>query len=187
MEIGYYNKEKIIAGIDPSLRSSGVIIIDTSGNILRKELIKPKKLESAERLVFIRDSIELILREEGVTDVGIEGFSFGSFGRSTFDLGGLGWILRVMLHEKKYKYFDISPSSLKSFIVKGNADKSMMMEAVYGIYGISFSDDNLCDAYSLSRMVLCLGDNTQKYAEKGGAQKLKKLKEKLQQNGIELK
>ena len=140
-----------------------------------------------ERLIFIRDQLSVILNRHNVSVVGIEGFSFGSFGRSTFDLGGLGWILRVLLKEQNFKYFDISPSSLKSFIVKGNADKSMMMESVYHKYGLAYKDDNLCDAYALARMVLCLGDETEKYSEKGGAQKMKKLREKLEKDGKELK
>lgn len=185
--VDYYKTGKIIAGIDPSLRSTGVVIIDDSGEILEKRLILTKKLKGVERLVFIRDEILMTLRKYNVDIVSIEGFSFGSFGRSVFDLGGLGWIIRTMLFENKYEFIDISPSSLKSFIVKGNADKNMMMESVNHIYGISFSDDNLCDAYSLARMVLALGDKTRSYAEKGGSQKIKKLREALLKSGKDLK
>lgn len=184
------NKEcpyKIIAGIDPSLRATGVVIIDSRGEIIKKELIRPKKLMGVDRLIYIKKEVLRILKEESVSVVGIEGFSFGSFGRSTFDLGGLGWIIRVMLNEEGFKFFEISPSSLKSFIIKGNADKSMMMEAVFHKYGIAFDDDNLCDAFSLSRMIHCLGDDVVKFSVKGGAQKLKKLREKLEKEGIELK
>lgn len=183
----YYSSGKIIAGIDPSLRSTGVVVIDDKGNIIEQKLIKDKLLRGADRLIKIKNEVSDILERNKVDIVAIEGFSFGSFGRSVFDLGGLGWILRVLLKEKNYKTFDISPSSLKSFIIKGNADKSMMMETVYHNYGISFSDDNLCDAFALSRMVLALGDETSKFSEKGGANKIKRLRENLMKSGLDLK
>jgi crossover junction endodeoxyribonuclease RuvC len=183
----YYNSGKKIAGIDPSLRSTGVVIINDKGEIIEQKLLINKSIKGADRLIKIRDEVAEILERNKVDIVAIEGFSFGSFGRSVFDLGGLGWILRVLLKEKNYNIFDISPSSLKSFIVKGNADKNMMMETVNHVYGISFSDDNLCDAFALCRMVLALGENTAKFSEKGGAQKIKRLRENLRKAGLDLK
>ena len=99
----YYSSGKIIAGIDPSLRSTGVVVIDDKGNIIEQKLIKDKLLRGADRLIKIKNEVSDILERNKVDIVAIEGFSFGSFGRSVFDLGGLGWILRVLLKEKNYK------------------------------------------------------------------------------------
>ena len=186
-KIGYENKTVVVAGIDPSLRATGVVILSQSGDIIKQSLIKTKNLSGAERLIQIRNEVCELLKKNSVDVVAIEGFSFGSFGRSVFDLGGLGWILRVMLKENGYKFFDVSPSSLKAFIVKGNADKSMMMESVNQIYGISFSDDNICDAFCLAKMVMALGDRVPEFSGKGGSQKLKKLREKLALSGLQLR
>lgn len=176
----YNNSTHIIAGIDPSLQKTGVIIMDSKGQVLGEELIKTK-LMGIERLVFIKNSILTLLKKHNVTIVAIESYSFGSRGRATFSLGELGGVLRVALMENKYNYFDVSPSSLKSFIAEnGSADKVMMREAVKKKYKLDISEDNICDAYSLSRMCLALGDSMPRFCAAGGSDLLKKLRTKFQ-------
>ena len=69
----YYGSGKVIAGIDPSLRSTGVVIVDDSGKIIKQELILTKKLTGTARLIYIRDKVCSLLEEHKVDIVSIEG------------------------------------------------------------------------------------------------------------------
>jgi crossover junction endodeoxyribonuclease RuvC len=179
LDKSYSNSSHIIAGIDPSLQKTGIIIMNSSGKVIHEELIKPKKLKSIARLKMIKDRLIHLLKVHKVTVVAIEGYSFGSRGRATFSLGELGGVLRLSLLENNFKFFDVSPSSLKSFVAEnGAADKVMMRQAVIRKYRLDISEDNICDAYGLARMCLFLGDSMPKFCAKGGAQLMKKLREK---------
>lgn len=179
LDKSYSNTNHVIAGIDPSLQKTGVIIMNSAGKVIFEELVKPKKLKSIARLKFIKDRILQILKTHKVTVVAIESYSFGSRGRATFSLGELGGVLRLSLLEGGYKFFDVSPSSLKSFVAEnGAADKVMMRQAVIRKYKLDISEDNICDAYGLARMCLFLGDAMPKFCAKGGAALMKKLREK---------
>lgn len=181
----FYGSKNVIAGIDPSLTKTGVIVMDDQGKVIHEELIETKKLRSMERLYVIKKRITEILEEYKVTIVAIESYSYGSKGRSIFNLGELGGVLRLLLWEKKYKYYDVSPNSLKSFIAdNGAADKEMMRAAVVRKYKLDIEDDNICDAFGLAKMVLRLGNEMTRFCEKGGAQILKKIRDK---EGIDLK
>jgi len=177
---GYRNSNEVIAGIDPSLQKTGLIILNSKAEVLEEALIKPHKdLKGIPRLKFIKDQLLKLLKKHGVTIVSIEGYSFGSRGRATFSLGELGGVLRLALLENGYKYFDVSPSSLKSFIAEnGAADKVMMRQAIRAKYKLDISEDNICDAYGLSRMCLSLGDEMPNFCAKGGSDLLKKLRTK---------
>lgn len=178
LDKGYQNSKQVIAGIDPSLQKTGLIIINSQGQVIEEELIKTK-LKGIERLKYIKDQLLALLKKHKVSIVAIEGYSFGSRGRATFSLGELGGVIRLALLEGGYNYFDVSPSSLKSFIAEnGSADKVMMRQAVRAKYKLDISEDNICDAYSLARMCLSLGDSMPKFCSKGGSDLLKKLRTK---------
>lgn len=179
LDKSYSGGEHIIAGIDPSLQKTGLIIMDSSGKVIFEELIKSKKLKGIARLKMIKDRLIVLLKQYKVTVVAIESYSFGSRGRATFSLGELGGVLRLALLENKFKFFDVSPSSLKSFVAEnGAADKIMMRQAIIRKYRLDISEDNIADAYGLARMCLFLGDSMPRFCSKGGAQLMKKLREK---------
>lgn len=181
LDKSFKNSHHVICGVDPSLQKTGVIILNSKGEIIHEALVKPKKLKGIARLVFIRDEVLSILKKFGVTVVAIEGYSFGSRGRATFSLGELGGVLRVGLLDNKYDFFDVSPSSLKSFVAEnGAADKVMMRAAVKNKYKLDIREDNICDAFGLARMCLVLGESMPKFCAKGGSQVMKKIREKHQ-------
>lgn len=179
LDKSFKNSPHVICGVDPSLQKTGIIILNSKGDIIHEALIKPKKLKGIERLIYIRDQVLSNLKKFGVTVVAIEGYSFGSRGRATFSLGELGGVLRVGLKDHAYDFFDVSPSSLKSFVAdNGSADKVMMRQAVKNKYKLDIQEDNICDAFGLARMCLVLGESMPKYCAKGGAQLMKKVREK---------
>lgn len=184
LHLTYLNNSKhVIAGIDQSLTKTGVIIMNSSGQIIFEKLVTPKKLKGVERLQFIRNEVMQVLRIYQVTVVAIENYSFGSKGRSLFNLGEIGGVLRLAFYDNKIKFFEVSPASLKSFISEnGGADKEMMRKAVLKKYKLDIVEDNICDAFSLARMCLVLGDALPEFSEKGGAELLRRIRNKYMIN-----
>jgi Holliday junction resolvasome RuvABC endonuclease subunit len=90
-----------------------------------------------------------------------------------FDIGEAGGVLKLMLYEQEYvldkNLYIIPPTSLKAFLTgKGNAKKPEIQKAILKIYGISFENDNLADAYGLGKMLLELGTELPKLCNKNG-------------------
>jgi len=166
----------IIAGIDLSLTRSGFVILDKSSKkILHQEFLNTKEMRGMQRILFIKKRILQKLEQFKVSEVILEGYSFGSKGRSIVSLGELGGVIRVALFENNYKYIDCSPNSLKAYTTgKGNADKDQMRQAVLIKYGIDFEDDNVCDAFSLAMMLIELGTETEQICSEGGAATIRK-------------
>ncbi len=128
-----------VAGIDPSLQSTGVATY-TDGRFLPYR-IQELRRKGAARLCSIRDRVCTV----------IEGYSYGSEGR-WYDLGELGGVLRVALFERGIPYLVVPPSSLKRFTAgNGHATKEAMMRAVASYYAVSTSIDDEADAVALAR------------------------------------
>jgi Holliday junction resolvasome RuvABC endonuclease subunit len=89
--------------------------------------------------------------------VALEGFAFGARGRAVFDIGGIGWVIRVAIHEAGIRYVEIPPAVLKRYATgRGNADKqAMQMAAVKRLgYASDKPDDNEVDALWLRALAM---------------------------------
>jgi len=82
--------------------------------------------------------------------VAIEGYSFGSKGRSIFDVAELGGCIRFLLYRLRVPFVDVPPSTLKKYATgKGNAPKDAMISAAIRRFDFAGSDNNEADAYLL--------------------------------------
>jgi len=143
-----------VLGIDPSLTATGCVKLK-DGSILSKQLIKTKPsgslpIEELGRLQYIRDSID-------TTDVkiaAVEGLAMMSRkSTSLVQLSGLNYFIREYLQLSEVPFIIVPPTVLKKFITgKGNSPKELMLLEVYKRYGVSFDDNNTCDAYCLARI-----------------------------------
>lgn len=123
----------IYAGVDQSLTGSGITIYNDG--VYKYYLIESSKdksnspsIEYTRRIMRIRDQIKKILEDNNVNYIGIEGISFGSQGRSIFELGGLSHMLREMFILEDKKFVVIPPTVVKKYWVgKGNASKDAMI------------------------------------------------------------
>lgn len=80
----------------------------------------------------------------------IEGYSFGSKGRSVFDVAELGGCVRFLLHRLGIPWVDVPPSTLKKYATgKGNSPKDAMIAAAIRRFGFAGCDNNEADAYLL--------------------------------------
>lgn len=140
-------------GLDISLTGTGLVVLNDKLEIVRQSLITSKPIaDRFNRFHGILDSIMSDVRTHQPKIVCIEGYSYGSSGGSMFDRVELGGIVKKALWDKKIKFIEVAPTSLKKFITgKGNAPKELMMLKVFKRFGVEFSDNNLADAYCLSR------------------------------------
>jgi len=154
----------LIIGIDPSLTSTGIVVL--RGNKVELAVTTKNKpaLGTIERVRLIYERIVDI--QENLSDgekwqapdlIVIEGFSYGSKGRSVFDIAYLGWRIREELEWLKEQdnipWLEVPPSQLKKFATgQGNANKEIILQQVYKRWGYETHDNNIADAYVLAQI-----------------------------------
>jgi Holliday junction resolvasome RuvABC endonuclease subunit len=148
-----------LIGIDQSLSSTGIAVLDGDGRSKHLTRIKTKTDQfetEIERMVYIKKSIYDICIQFNVTQAIMEGFSYCSKGNRTYQVGGMGYIIRELFFERNIPYKIIAPRELKKFVAgSGNADKSSIIEAVNKRWGQSLRnprDNDIADAYALAMM-----------------------------------
>lgn len=154
----------LIVGIDPSLTATGIIVL-RDGKVELAETTKNRPdLGTIERVKLIRERIIDIT--ENLSDgkqwqapdlIVIEGFSYGSKGRSVFDIAYLGWRIREDLERLKEQdnipWLEVPPSQLKKFATgQGNTNKEIILQQVYKRWGYETHDNNIADAYVLAQI-----------------------------------
>ena len=165
----------MIIGIDPSLTSTGIVVLDRLGNLIDHKAIQfrdklnNKVYFNLERFNYTLTNIDIVLHnyaEKGV--IAIEGFAYGAKQktRSLIEFGALGWMIRKMWYDKyrdEYKLIIIQPTQLKQFIgEKGNCKKERMILKVWQKYNIEFKTNDETDAYGLAQMGLAYYNITNK-------------------------
>ena len=154
----------LIIGIDPSLTSTGIVVL--RGNKVELAVTTKNKPELGtidrvrliyERIVCVAESLTDGEKWQAPDLIVIEGFSYGSKGRSVFDIAYLGWRIREELErlrtEDNIPWLEVPPSQLKKFATgQGNANKEIILQQVYKRWGVEFSDNNQADAYVLARI-----------------------------------
>lgn len=141
-----------VLGIDPSLTGTGTSYRD-AGEVVT-DTIDPGKLRGTSRLVYIRNKIRKVIEAAEPKLVAYEGYSMNSkFGRLA-DLGELGGVLKVELHDMGIPYLVVPPSNLKMFAtgsggLKGDAGKKIMAQAMADHLGRKLPTYDEADAYAL--------------------------------------
>lgn len=148
---------KLFSGVDLSLNGTAVVIIDEQGKIISQIRLKTKSEDLIEdRLLFIAEKVISFLNSQKIERTYIEGLAYSSSGQSTMELAALHYIIRcAIFKERGLSYKIISPPTLKKFVSGvGNCKKNLMLLYTFKKFGEEFDDDNLCDAYCLSRLAL---------------------------------
>lgn len=155
----------IVIGIDPSLTSTGIIVL-RNGEIEIAETTKNRpELGAIDRVYRIRHRINEVLTQirhpkydlipQAPDLIVIEGFSYGSKGRGLFQTAYLGYRIREELEGYRERdgipWLEVSPSQLKQFATgKGNSPKEIVLQQVYKRWGAELKDNNQADAYVLA-------------------------------------
>lgn len=142
-----------VVGIDQSVRHSGLCILNETTEIAKLLLIEPhKELSGGPLLAYTRDALTEALTGLSIKAAVMEGYSYGSANKK-FLLGEVGGAVKLTIHDLGCPLYVAAPKQLKKFVTgRGDADKGRVMSAIEAQWGEKFSDDNLADAYGLSRI-----------------------------------
>jgi crossover junction endodeoxyribonuclease RuvC len=144
--------QKLFCGLDLSLTATGIIVLNQSGQVIHKAVLK-SKLKDMERLQYIRNEIAAVYKQYDISFTCLEGYSMGSRSGQAFSIGELGGIIKLFLWGRKHDYHPVPPPQVKKYATKvGNCDKNKVMLAVFKEWGFEGKDDNECDAFVLSHI-----------------------------------
>jgi Holliday junction resolvasome RuvABC endonuclease subunit len=147
-------------GIDASWSNTGMVSIgfdEDFGEVLREHCVpsSPKPGVSAyERLDAIGVQILEFVQLVKPTTILLEGYAHGAkFGREK--MGELGGHIKWLLWREGLNPIIVPPTTLKSFVCdSGSAKKEAMMMHTLRRWGYEAANNDLCDAYGLSRLGL---------------------------------
>ena len=148
---------KLFVGLDPSMRATGIIVLDEDAEIVEQKLFscKDKECLIEKELVNYEKEIEFITNMVGRETVYMEGPAYQATGQRILQMGAIHFLTRLTFFKKNVEFKVIAPGTLKKFVTgKGNSKKDLMLLKTYKKWGVEFEDDNLCDAYGLARMAL---------------------------------
>ena len=150
----YAPSSRFYIGIDPSLTSTGLVIIGQ--NHPHTQLIQPKELRGVSRLDYILSAVEealLTCMGDGLCELyaAIEGPALHAVNRAD-DLGQVRGILLLHLYRSHVSTLTIAPTSLKKFATgNGQANKDKMISTAATELDRELSNDE-ADAYWLARV-----------------------------------
>lgn len=136
-----------IVGLDLSISATGVAEADGSLRTIKTKVRGPEMLDWMQtEILSITESVDL---------VAMEGYSFGSKGRSVFNIGELGGVIRLGFYRAGMPYVEIPPTNLKKYATgKGNSAKDeVLVQSVHRLE-ILPRDNNQADAAWLRAMAL---------------------------------
>lgn len=152
-------------GLDLSCTATGIVVIDDLGKVVDSVTVgaKLKRTSSVkqkiERLTMITAKLMGMIKEHGVTSVGIEGYAYGARGAQN-DLGELHGVVKTQI----YLGFRIVPDIIavsrarKLVFGKGNLKKDKVLdELTKRGYKVSDQDqgDALVIALAMRRLEQC--------------------------------
>lgn len=132
-----------IVALDLSLTETGYAV--QSGGFPRSGVLKPPKgAVGVERLGWIRREVMILV--ECAELVLVEGYAFAQANRA-HQMGELGGVIRLALHDADLRYLEVGPMVLKKFATgKGSAKKEDMLAAAIRRLGYEDSNHNEADA-----------------------------------------
>lgn len=143
-------------GLDLSLTGSGVVVLDSKGDVEFAETIKTNQ-SGEQRLVTIKDRIITIVSDCQPEMICIENYAMGIRAGQSFSIGELGGVIKVGLYQQGHAFTLVTPTRLKKYITgKGVAEKDMILLSVYKNFGYEAKDNNVADAYGLAHIARSL-------------------------------
>jgi crossover junction endodeoxyribonuclease RuvC len=134
-------------GIDPSLTSTGIALIENGQ--MQTGLLSPP-FKGPERLSWFYDEFVTLIGRNGPTIVALEGYAFGAKAQH-HALGELGGVLRLALHRTGQPFLVVPPTTLKKFATgKGNADKSAVSKELFKRFRVDLNRNDEVDAAGLA-------------------------------------
>jgi Holliday junction resolvasome RuvABC endonuclease subunit len=174
VDLGLFDRRKsVVVGIDQSLVAFGLVAYSYEDDTAFAWLYEPSDF-GVRRLLYIRFFVHRVIQQVTLRcgkpeHVAMEGYSYGSqAGREK--LGECGAAVKMALiqalgivNQAAYPSM-VAPQQVKKFTTSnGNAKKNQMLLAIYKKWGVTFTDDNLADAYALARVAAALATGETKF------------------------
>ncbi|MFG2225351.1 hypothetical protein [Streptomyces sp. NPDC048644] len=142
-----------VAGLDISLTGTGIA---TTGGTTRVPTKGRRKDSIADRHARMRHITDTVLTEVGDVDLAcVEGPSHHSVGGSSWDRGGLWWLIVSSLCARDIPVAVVPPTSRAKYATgKGNSRKAVVLDAAQHRYGAVLDTDDEADALILRAMGL---------------------------------
>ena len=158
--------EGLYVGVDPSLTSPGLAVVDAAGKVLFADSFSVRRdVRGAARLVaneaWASETLSKLAKP--LLRACIEGPSLGSTHRE-FDLGeGSGVLKRAVYHYGAVEPIVIAPTRLKLFATgKAQAEKVDVLHAVKNQFGLDLkNNDDAADALMLAYLAWALDHSSQ--------------------------
>jgi crossover junction endodeoxyribonuclease RuvC len=139
----------VVLGLDMSLTATGYAIHDGTGwgyGTINS------KLKGEPRLIEIRELVRSRIDDFRPDLVLVEGYAFGRPNQA-HQIGELGGVIRVMLHEHDVRWVEVPPKSVKKYASgKGNANKELMLVEAVKRLGYQGSSNDVADAMWLTAL-----------------------------------
>jgi len=148
-------RDPLYVGIDPSIKATGIVVLDKDANIIEQKLFSIKDDPFEKSLLKYEEEIKFIRNIISLQAVYLEGAAFQAKGQAVLQMGTLHFLTRLFLFKNDLNYKIIAPGTLKKFVTgNGHAKKELMLLKTFKKWGAEFEDNNICDAYGLARMAL---------------------------------
>lgn len=173
---------KWYVGIDQSLTHFAAAAIRGPEDDAEELLEMKPKTKGARRLWELRDGLSDWLAKLGaelpVEHIVMEGYAFSrQMGHVLGECGGMVKLALLDLYgvESQLAYPSIpTTQQLKMFCgLAGNAQKNLVLKAVFKKWGKDFADDNVADAYALAKIACSLSTGARFEYEKAVLAKIK--------------
>ena len=137
-------------GIDPSTKT-GLVILDRDGNVI--DALEITSERGAQVAVISNIVLGTVQQLELGDIVAIEGFAYGAKGSAVGMLFGIGWGIRMEMHNRDIEFIDVAPFALKKFAGgKKDTKKDALAVEIYKRWGFEHPSDNVRDAYVLAQI-----------------------------------
>lgn len=144
-------------GIDQSLRSTGVAVLTEALELVELRTIVPGSRSGAPRLAFIRDALRGIASRYPVKRACLEGYAYDVTVGMVFQLGEVGGLVRLLLHDLSIPFDVAAPAQLKKFAgVSPQADKEKVQKGIEAKWSVKIDQNDAADAYVLARIARAL-------------------------------
>lgn len=155
-------------GIDPSLTSTGLVVLGRDGDLAVAEALRPPKgLTGAARLDALHQQFSRWLRStRAAIDLGryeapivaaLEGYGYSANSQRLAELGEWVGLIKWELWRNNIGFFVVPPARLKKFVTgKGTAQKDEMRLAIYKRWHFEHPSNDVVDAYGLARIALAI-------------------------------
>lgn len=142
-----------ILGLDLSLRSTGYVLLDEE-QVVWRGLVGSETLREADRLAMFDSWIRGAIQDHelAMAYAAIEGYSYASHKTNLPQLGELGGVIKLALHDHGIETRVISPGTWKKVLCgNGGLDKKDAAVEIYKRYGVEFPrSQDILDAWAVA-------------------------------------